>query len=492
MTATIACVHEDRAAAQLKSEALEAKGHQTPDRLISGIASFTKATPSSAPAARIDSCGSLREIAVPALFHGLRREGHTGVVLIDDGKKKKAVEFRDGRPISVESNLISECLGGYLVKNERCTPLELKESVRRMRAGEGQQGQILVAMKVLEEGELIEALRGHALEKFFESFSWRDGSYALHKGAHLQRGSRLALEGHPAKWLIEGVRHAYPLKQIDRFFEVHADEYLVSRPGGEDDFSEVGLSAEELAWVRNLEGVTTLGELLDQSEWARRLAFGFIFIEFMSVELAPRDEADARGIVGRVDGAGFAGASASDESLHRELADRANRIRSRDHYGVLDLPAAAEDEGRRGFQAELEYQKGEARMASLDYEGALLCFGRAMGKFPAEGEYRSHYGWCLYLCHPDNDVMLGEALEHCREGLKLAKDREKPYLLMGRLYKAMGKTGAAKKMFSRAVEIKPQCVEATRELRIMNMRRDKSQGIVQGMIKGVMKRIFRR
>ena len=84
--------------------------------------------------------------------------------------------------------------------------------------------------------------------------------------------------------------------------------------------------------------------------------------------------------------------------------------------------------------------------------------------------------------------MLGEALEHCREGLKLAKDREKPYLLLGRLYKAMGKAGAAKKMFSRAVQIRPQCVEAMRELRIMNMRREKTQGLG----KVVLKRIFRR
>jgi tetratricopeptide (TPR) repeat protein len=127
-------------------------------------------------------------------------------------------------------------------------------------------------------------------------------------------------------------------------------------------------------------------------------------------------------------------------------------------------------------------------MAARDYEGALLCFGRAMENFPSEGEYRAHYGWCLYLCHPDNDVMLGEALEHCREGLKLAKDREKPYLLLGRLYKAMGKAVAAKKMFARAVQIKPQCVEAMRELRIMNMRRGKSQGVGSG----VLKKIFRR
>ena len=48
----------------------------------------------------------------------------------------------------------------------------------------------------------------------------------------------------------------------------------------------------------------------------------------------------------------------------------------------------------------------------------------------------------------------------------------------------MGKTVAAKKMFMRAVQIKPQCVEAMRELRIMNMRRDKE--------KGVLKRLFRR
>ena len=84
--------------------------------------------------------------------------------------------------------------------------------------------------------------------------------------------------------------------------------------------------------------------------------------------------------------------------------------------------------------------------------------------------------------------MLGEALEHCREGVKLAKDREKPYLLLGRLYKNMGKPVTATKMFARAVQIKPQCVEAMRELRIMNMRRDKSRGIG----KTVIKRIFRR
>ena len=44
------------------------------------------------------------------------------------------------------------------------------------------------------------------------------------------------------------------------------------------------------------------------------------------------------------------------------------------------------------------------------------------------------------------------------------------------------------KMFSRAAQIRPQCVEAMRELRIMNMRREKTQGVG----KVVLKRFFRR
>ena len=268
------------------------------------------------------------------------------------------------------------------------------------------------------------------------------------------------------------------------------------------------------------------------------------------------DAGDARVFAERAARGATSILSQADEEARVELARLANRMRGKDHYGVLDASPSAddeeiriafaslsrkthpdryhgasssvrqlaaqvhewvseahealsteeararyseerrrrlreetvEDEGRRAVTAETEFQTGEALLAARDFEGALLCFGRAMQNFPSEGEYRSHYGWALSLCHPDDDVMLGEALEHCREGVKLAKNREKPYLLLGRLYKAMGKTVAAKKTFSRAVQIKPQCVEAMRELRIMNMRRGKDQAPGLGRLKKLFKR----
>jgi CheY-like chemotaxis protein len=523
------------------------------DRLIARVAEFVKPQPlESVPLRRTPSSGALREIPLPELLHRLRRDRHSGVLLLDHGKKKKAVEFKDGWPISVKSNLISECLGQYLVDHELCTRAELEESIKRMRAGEGLQGQILVAMQVLDEEGIVEVLREHALEKFLELFSWRDGRFEIRTRVHVQRGSSIGIDGHPAGLIVEGVRRNYSLKSIDRYFEVHRDAFLVPLATGEDQMAEVGLSPDEMDWLRGLDGSMTIGALCDGPDWIRRLAFGCISIEFLGVQNQAGLAADARGIVGRVSNECAKPMYAEEETQRIELAELANQMQNRDHYGVLDVPRTAddeeirvayaclakrthpdrfhsatnsvrllaaqvfdrvaqahaaiataaarqsyaeelargkrleavEDEGRRALQAETQFQKGEALMADRDYEGALLRFGRAMENFPSEGEYRSHYGWCLYLCHPDNDVMLGEALEHCREGLKLAKDREKPYLLLGRLYKATGKAVAAKKMFSRAVEIRPQCVEAMRELRIMNMRRDKD--------KGVLKRIFRR
>ena len=43
---------------------------------------------------------------------------------------------------------------------------------------------------------------------------------------------------------------------------------------------------------------------------------------------------------------------------------------------------------------------------------------------------------------------------------------------------ALQKMRAAEQMFTRAVQISPDCVEAMRELRLINMRRDKSKGLI--------------
>jgi CheY-like chemotaxis protein/Tfp pilus assembly protein PilF len=524
--------------------------------LVARVAALLAGGGPARPSASVPDQGSLRAIPFPDLLRRLHVDALDGVVLLDHGKKKKAIELRQGWPASVKSNLVSECFGSYLVQQGRCTKAQLEESIARMKTGEGLQGEILVAMDVLDERGVAEALQEHALEKFFEIFSWRDGRFTLRRGTQVQRGSSFHIEGHPSRLIVEGIRRRYPLKVIDRFLEHHRAEQFVPRVAESDDLEAMGLATKEIRWLRKLDGPRPVAALLEASEATRRFAFGLITIELLQIQTRSGEAIELNAPIEPMAADPIAPppptTSQSDDALRSELAALANQIRDQDHYGVLGVSpisndeeiaeayaalskrvhpdrfhgssssvrqlaaqvferiseahsgiataedrtqyaqaqsrgkrdAAAQDEGRRALQAETEFQKGEKLLAMREYEKALQCFGRAMEYFPREGEYRSHYGWCLYLCHPDNDVMLQEALEHCRNGLKLAKDREKPYLLLGRLYKAMGRPGAAKKMFARAVEIKPQCVEAMRELRIMNMRREKD--------KGVLKRIFRR
>lgn len=504
-------------------------------------------------ATRTPAHGTLRELPIPELLHTIHQDALDGVLLLDHGRKKKAIEFRGGWPAAVRSNLVSECLGQHLVEKGLVTQAQLDESIERMRGGEGLQGEILVAMDVLDEEGLVEALEDHAREKFLELFGWRDGRFEMRRGVHLEKGSSIGLDGHPSRLILDGVRDRYPLKQIDRYFAAHRDAFLVPSSDVHAELEDLTLTGPELGWIRSMDGATRIAELERAPEPIRRLAFALLCVDAVSVEARAGDRRASQAAMGQLDGGRRRSEkSAGDDALRIELASLANAMQDKDHYGVLGVArdasddeieaafstlarrthpdrfhgasssvrhlaaqvfakvgeahaaighaagreaysvelaqgrrrAEAVDEGRRALQAETEFQRGEALLAQRAYESALLCFGRAMENFPSEGEYHSYYGWCLYLCHSDNQIMLGEALEHCRTGVKLAKDREKPYLLLGRLYKAMGKPGAAKKMFSRAVEIRPQCVEAMRELRIMNMRRDKD--------KGVLKRIFRR
>jgi len=128
-------------------------------------------------------------------------------------------------------------------------------------------------------------------------------------------------------------------------------------------------------------------------------------------------------------------------------------------------------------------RQGEAALKARDYESAMAHFGRALQLYPDDGDHHAHYGWSLYLCHPSDPSMVGEALEHVRRGIKLASNREKPYLFMGRLYKAIGRADVAEKMFTRAVHIAPECLEALRELRLIHMRREKSKGLIGRLLR---------
>ena len=139
---------------------------------------------------------------------------------------------------------------------------------------------------------------------------------------------------------------------------------------------------------------------------------------------------------------------------------------------------AAREESERAVFAEREFVKGEALLRAKRPQEALSHLRNAVEAYPEEGEYHVYYGWALYVSAPETPGSIEKALGVVMKGRKLAPDRPTPYLFLGRLCQAGNRIDTAEKMFARAIQLDPDCLEAVRELRLVRMRQDKARGIV--------------
>jgi CheY-like chemotaxis protein/tetratricopeptide (TPR) repeat protein len=494
--------------------------------------------------------GSLERLPFPALLHHLHGLRATGVLHLEKGKKRKWIELRDGQPVAVRSNLLNECLGHHLMRTGRIQQSHLEESRRHMKKGK-LQGEILVAMQVLSEDEMIAALRAQADEKLFELFAWEDGDFRFEKGGSLERANAIGVKRSTANLILHGVRTRFPKERIASFFRSHADCTVVPGDSPYYRFQEIDLETEQEALLRGLDGTRRISELLADDHRGALARTLYALVATGMLTLRPPSEGAARETASPQRAARTTSPDPQAEAERASLKAMARRFSAQDYFEILGVPqnashveverayvslaesahpdryaasgdavrrvaeevfahisqayetlidprlrgayvlekrrdereAANEEIGRKALEAANQFQRGEALMTSRAYEEALICFGRALELNPDEGDYHTHYGWTLHLCHPSDPAMAEEALEHVRRGLKVASHSDRAYLFMGRLFRAIGKPGGAEKMFTRAVQIAPDCVEALRELRLINLRREKSRGFIRRLLR---------
>jgi len=170
-------------------------------------------------------------------------------------------------------------------------------------------------------------------------------------------------------------------------------------------------------------------------------------------------------------------------AAYESIADSEARLRHLREESSRRRLQQEVDEGQRAVRAEGEFQKGEAALRARRPDQALTHFQTAVEAFPEEGEYHAALGYALHLTAPANPVTLKKAYAHIQRGRKLAPDRAKPYLYLGRLSLAEGRVEVAEKLFGRTVQLDPDCLDALRELRLINLRREKSKTIVQRILR---------
>jgi CheY-like chemotaxis protein len=505
--------------------------------------------------------GCITDTRLPHSLHRLHTLRATGVLVVSRARKKKAIELRNGFPVAVKSNLVTECLGHYLVRTGKLGEEAASESIARMKKSGGLQGEILVEMRAISEEEVTRALKAQAEEKLFEMFAWRRGEFRLARGSRLRRANQLAFDTSPVNIILEGIRQRTHQEDVDTFLELNQGNRLRLAASSAVGIDDIDLSEEERPIILALDGSATLGDIADTDVRRQRTLYGLVATEVL--ELQAVAGASKASVATETSGAGPT-LRPGDRELRIELTAMAERLKDKSHFEILGVeldagpadleqayqelttrthpyrfraadesvralaedlfgkveaayqvlsdpaardeyvaqqatsPAEQEPESEKASSpsrvvagvatdresfARVAFETGERLLREKRYEPALRELGSAREAFPRNADYVAHHAWCLYLSNPNNATVTQEALAHLRQACKLARDQEKPYLLLGRLNKVLGNNRDAESNFARAAKILPDCVEALRELRLINMRKGKTRELIGKLIR---------
>ncbi len=155
---------------------------------------------------------------------------------------------------------------------------------------------------------------------------------------------------------------------------------------------------------------------------------------------------------------------------HEVLTDEEERDRYLDELSA-GVKSDVSSEVSKILSAEGVFQKGEAALRRRDYAQALEQFEEAVRLCPDEGEFHAYLGWTIFQNAPKDEQAVQDARDELNQAISLNPKVDKAYLFLGYIYKAMNYREMAEHEFEKAIQCNPDCTEALRELRLINMRR---------------------
>src|SRR5690606_1225963 len=187
------------------------------------------------------------------------RTRSTGSLYLLNGKTKKVVYFDRGEPISVRSNVTAECLGQILAREGLITQAQCDQTLESIRRTGKKQGELLIEMGILSEGNLRYGLEAQLRHKLFDIFGWEDGRYEYKpdiKGDDYGLRFNTDAQGLILTALLETAEQSRARAAL----EPYADRFpVIDAPGG----LRIELTSEEDHFLACLDGSSSIAELLE-------------------------------------------------------------------------------------------------------------------------------------------------------------------------------------------------------------------------------------
>lgn len=492
----------------------------------------------------------LENTSVPQLLHDLYGKKMTGLLHLQHGDAKKIVYIKDGYPIFVRSNVLNECLGRMLVLDGQMTQVDCDASVERSKESGRLQGTVLIEMGLLTPQDLHDALLRQVTEKLLSTFKWQEGTWQFVAGKDFKKNVT-SIKLSPASTIMRGIKRYWTPLQLDDYLKPFRQLYLRQASDFKYRFQDIELNRRGEEIFRSCLGTVTVGALLDQHPLARRevqqVLTALLISEMLECsDVAERmEEADlpgrrkeqpideqlrrkiltdyqrvmesdyfeALGIARQCGGAEVRRAYYKlakeyhpdrflGSGLSREMTNKITGMFQyvTQAYTVLSDARSCSDyleelvsgpkktiNINQVIEAETSYQEGRMLLNVRRYSAAIKPLQHAIELSPEEPEYLTYFAWALFKSAPEKAEIRNRAQEVLLASRDLNPGLDLTHLYLGHVYNLQDKDRQAEKSFEMAVQANPDCTEALRELRLINLRREQTS-----QSKGLLKKFMHR
>ncbi|HKJ04049.1 MAG TPA: response regulator [Geopsychrobacteraceae bacterium] len=492
------------------------------------------------PADRVKKLeGKLREHSLPILLNQLYSQKATGLLDLRREETRKVIYLKGGYPIFARSNILGECLGRMLVKDNVISPQQCDESIERSKVGGRLQGTVLIEMGLLSPEELHEALARQITEKLLSVFLWSDGEYQFSPTKNFKKNVT-EIELSPAALIYQGVSRYWSSERLIRYLDPYRQDFICQAKDPLFRFQEMGLNRRGEAIFEDCLGDLTLEKILHRYPLSRRevqqtlaslLLAGMVSVSATAATLDQSGQEKRRK------------EKPQDEKLREKILDDYHRILQADYYSALGVArngnlqdvrrayyalvkefhpdrylglglsqdmeekvneifqylthaysVLSDKETRASYldelvngpkqtidvktviQAETAFQRGRTLLKVRRYREAAEHLRKAVEMCAKEPEYMTQYAWAVYKSEPKQLDAQNKALEILIASRELNPRLDETYLYLGYVYRALKKDRRSEKSFELAVQVNPHCTEALRELRLINLRKEQSGG----------------
>lgn len=482
--------------------------------------------------------GSLIKTPLPLILHKLYTLKKTGLLNLQRESARKVIYIKNGYPVFARSNILGECLGRMLVKENLITQIDCDQSVEKSKESGRLQGTVLIDMGLLTPQDLHKALKHQVATKLLNAFAWSSGTFVFTPQADLKK-NLTTIELSPAALIYQGIKEFWSRERILQYLQPFQKDYLSPSKNPEYLFQDIGLNprgeeifaeclgdltledilkkhplskaeVEQTLAALLISGMVTndtTPSVLDMDAQARRKAARPIDSELRKQialdykKILQSDYFTALGVDRKCDSAGvrrayyrLAKQYHPDRFLGRGLSDdmeaKVNEIfgfitkaysvlsnsETRASYcGEVEHGSKTKVDINQVIEAETAFQQGRALLKTRQFKEAGTKLKTCIELCPEEPEYLSSYAWALFKADPDNPTQQNRALEILLSSRELNPGLEATHLYLGYVYQAQNKERQSEKSFEMAVQANPDSTEALRELRLINLRREQAE-----------------